>query len=257
MGFFSRIGKAIVTGVQRIFGRPPKETQPQELTPIQEPEVIKVEKPKRKGAGSEIEAEALRRAVEMVIEANQHPGDATYEQARQAALVYINKSQKLAEKGATQSGNRRGIAQQYLDKELSKPEGVQARKQRKLEIFNANFGFDLTAEQADTVGQLMQSTSFKKLMEMFKEKYDIIIGMVGDQIEAGVDPVRVEQALDLWQAVGIEPDFAAFADVTELSGEAFGQLREDLMLYNEESVTADELQRADDISGIMGRYITW
>ena len=77
MGFFSRIGKAIVSGVQRIFGRPPKETQPQQLAPIQEPEVIKVEKPKRKGAGSEVEAEALRRAVEMVIEANQHPGDAT------------------------------------------------------------------------------------------------------------------------------------------------------------------------------------
>lgn len=256
MGFFSRIGKAIVTGVQRIFGRPPKVEQPPELTPIAEPEIIKPEKPK-KGAGSEIEADALRAAINIIVEANQHPGDATYEQARQAALVYINKSQKLADKGATQSGNRRGIAQHYLDKELSTTEGIEARKQRKLEIFNANFGFNLTAEQADTVGQLMQSTSFKKLMEMFKEKYDIIIGMVGDQIEAGVDPVRVEQALDLWQSVGIEPDFSAFADVTELSGEAFGQLREDLMLYNEESVTADELRRADDISGIMGRYITW
>ena len=257
MGFFSRIGQAIVSGVQRIFGRPPKMEQPPELRPIQEPEIIQIEKPRRKGAGSEIEADALRRAVEMVIEANQHPGDATYEQARQEALVYINKSQKLAEKGASQSGNRRYIAQHYLDKELSKPEGVETRKQRKLDIFNSNFGFNLSADQAETVSQLMDSSSFKKLMETYKEKYDIIIGMVGDQIQAGVDPVRVEQALDLWQTVGIEPDFAAFADVTDLSGEAFGQLREELLFYNEESVTTDELQREDDIAGIMGRYITW
>lgn len=255
MGFFSKIGKAIVTGVQRIFGRPPKEQPPQELTPVIPEIEIKPEKPHRRASGSE--AEALRRAVDMLIEANQHPGDATYEQARQEALVYINKSQKLADIGKTQSGNRAFIAGKYMEKELSTPAGVERRKARKLEIFNSNFGFHLSEDQADTVGKLMETPSFKKLMETYKERYDIIIGMVGDQIEAGIDPVRVERALDLWQSAGIEPDFAAFADVTELSAEEFNALSEELALYNEESVTADEWERQDDINGILGGYITW
>ena len=126
-----------------------------------------------------------------------------------------------------------------------------------LETFNANFGFDLTREQADTVGQLMKSDSFKKLMEQYREKYDIIIGMVGDNIELGADPVRIEQQLDLWQQVGMEPDFSAFQNVTALDSEAFQALREELLIYNEESIYADDYQRQEDVNAIMGRYITW
>lgn len=243
MGFFQRIGQAIKSGVQRVFSGMVKREPKEEKLPI---------KPER-----DAEVEALRRAVEMLIEANQHAGDAAYEQARQEALVYINKSQQLAGKGPTQSGNRRMIAERYMKKELSTPAGVVARKNRQLEIFNANFGFSLSRTQAKTVGSLMASDSFKKLMELYKEKYDIIIGMVGDQVEQGIDPVRIEQALDLWQQVGIEPDFSDFSKVTELSVEEFTQLREDLLIYNEESVIYDDFKRAEDISGILGRYITW
>ena len=221
---------------------PPAEPQP----PAPEPPASKYGR----------EAEALRRATEMLIEASQHPGDATWEYARQEALVYITKTQTLADKGATQTGNRRYVADIYLKKEISTPKGVERRKERKLEIFNANFGFQLTAEQADTVGQLMNTPSFKKLMETYKEKYDILIGMVGDQVELGVDPVRIEQQLDLWQQVGIEPDFSDFAKVSALTSEAFQEMRAELMTYSEESM-ADDFERAEDISGIMGRYVTW
>ena len=203
------------------------------------------------------EADALRAAIDMIIKASEHTGDPTYDKAREEALVYINKSQNLTNKGATQSGNRRYIADRYLKSELSTTEGVEQRKDRMLETFNANFGFDLSRDQADTVGQLMKSDSFKKLMEQYREKYDIIIGMVGDNIELGADPVRIEQELDLWQLVGMEPDFSIFQNVTALDTEEFQALREDLLIYNEESIYADDYQRQEDINAIIGRYVTW
>lgn len=224
--------------------------KPKEEKQILEPKVEPLPKTGR-------EADALRAAIDMIIKASEHTGDPTYEKAREEALVYINKSQKLTSTGATQTGNRRYIADLYLKKELSSPEGVERRKERMLETFNANFGFDLTRDQADTVGQLMKSDSFKKLMEQYREKYDIIIGMVGDNIELGADPVRIEQQLDLWQQVGIEPDFSVFQNVTALDTEDFQSLREDLLIYNEESIYADDYQRHEDIDAILGRYVTW
>ena len=252
MGFFSKIGAKIKEGIQKIFK--PKAKAPAPSPAPAEP--ISIEKQKKKRASGE-ESEALRRAVEMVIEANRHPGDATWEQARQAALVYIDKSQKLADKGPTQSGNRAFIAGKYLEKEISSPEGVEARKQRKLDIFNTNFGFHLSEEEADTVGALMESDSFKKLMETYKERYDILIGMVGDQVENGIDPVRIQRALDLWQRVGIEPDFSVFADVTVLDADSYNQLEEDLYNYNEETINADDFERQQSIEGILGWYLPW
>lgn len=223
--------------------------------PKVEPQILepKVEPPPKTGR----EADALRAAIDMIIKASEHSGDPTYDKAREEALVYINKSQNLTNKGATQSGNRRYIADRFLNSELSTPEGVERRKERMLETFNANFGFDLTREQADTVGQLMKSDSFKKLMEQYREKYDIIIGMVGDNIELGADPVRIEQQLDLWQQVGLEPDFSVFQNVTALDSADFQALREEMLIYNEESIYADEYQRQEDLNSILGRFITW
>lgn len=252
MGILGRIGigiKKAIGAVGRIF-RPEKPA-------AAAPEMPKVIEPAVTQQPVSREADALRAAIDMIIEAQQHAGDPTYDKAREEALVYINKSQNLTNKGTTQSGNRRYIADRYLKSELSTPEGVEQRKERMLETFNSNFGFDLTREQAETVGQLMKSDSFKKLMEQYREKYDIIIGMVGDNIELGADPVRIEQELDLWQRVGMEPDFSVFQNVTALDDETFQALQEDLLLYNEESIYADNYQRKDDIDAIMGRYIAW
>ena len=253
MAFFDRIRNIFkpkeekkqgwLTRLQNFFK--PKE-EPQILVPKEEP----LPKTGR-------EADALKAAIDMIIKASEHTGDPTYDKAREEALVYINKSQNLTNKGATQTGNRRYIADRYLKSELSTAEGVEQRKERLLEAFNANFGFDLTRDQADTVGQLMKSDSFKKLMEQYREKYDIIIGMVGDNIELGADPVRIEQQLDLWQQVGMDPDFSAFQNVTALDNEDFQALREELLIYNEETIYADDYQRREDVGAIMGRYITW
>lgn len=265
MGFFGKLGARVrnifTLKVERQILQPNVEPRQKWLTRLQNFFTPKVEKqilePVVEQSHESAEARALRAATEMLITASQHPGDATYEYARREALVYIEKSQKLLEKGKTQSGNREFVAKKYLDREISSEKGVQARKARKLQTFNANFGFQLTESQADTVGQLMESTSFKKLMETFREKYDILIGMVGDQIEKGIDPVRVEQTLDLWQQVGIEPDFSDFARATELQTDEFNAMREDLLIYNEESVNADEYERAENIEGILGRYMPW
>lgn len=252
MGILGRIGigiKKAIGAVGRIFRPEPPAAAAPEMPKVVQPTITQIPDSQ--------EAEALRTAINMIIEAQQHAGDPTYDKAREEALVYINKANKLTNTGKTQSGNRKYIAKKYLEKEISTPEGVERRKERMLETFNSNFGFDLTREQADTVGQLMKSDSFKKLMETYREKYDIIIGMVGDNIELGADPVRIEQQLDLWARVGIEPDFSMFQNVTALDSAVFASLQEQLLLYAEENVNADEFQYKEDIEGIIGGFIVW
>lgn len=252
MGILGKIGigiKKAIGAVGRIFRPEPPAAATPEMPKVVQPTITQIPDSQ--------EAEALRTAINMIIEAQQHAGDPTYDKAREEALVYINKANKLTNTGKSQSGNRKFIAKKYLEKEISTPEGVERRKERMLETFNSNFGFDLTRDQAETVGQLMKSDSFKKLMETYKEKYDIIIGMVGDNIELGADPVRIEQQLDLWQRVGMEPDFSMFQNVTALDNDAFASLQEALLTYAEENVNADEFQYKQDVEGIIGRYITW
>lgn len=262
MALFDRIRSFFKPREERQILQPKEEPKQRWLTrlqnffkPKEEPQILEPKEQPLPKTGRE--ADALKAAIDMIIKASEHSGDPTYDKAREGALVYINKSQNLTNKGATQTGNRRYIADRYLKSELSTAEGVEQRKERMLETFNANFGFDLTRDQADTVGQLMKSDSFKKLMEQYREKYDIIIGMVGDNIELGADPVRIEQQLDLWQQVGMEPDFSVFQNVTALDNEDFQALREDLLIYNEESIYADDYQRQEDVGAILGRYITW
>lgn len=252
MGILGRIGigiKKAIGAVGRIFRPEPPTAAAPEMPKVVQPTITQIPDSQ--------EAEALRTAINMIIEAQQHAGDPTYDKAREEALVYINKANKLTNTGKSQSGNRKYIAKKYLEKEISTPEGVERRKERMLETFNSNFGFDLTRDQAETVGQLMKSDSFKKLMETYREKYDIIIGMVGDNIELGADPVRIEQQLDLWARVGMEPDFAVFQNVTALDNAAFASLQEELLSYAEENVNADEYQYKEDVDGIIGRYIVW
>lgn len=254
MNIFKRIGQGIKKAVSNIFGRTQK-AAPQHKAAPPPPQPKAAPQPQRPKTGDEVSA--LRRAVEMLIEADKHAGDPTYERAREKALVYINKSQRLAGVGATQSGNRRYIADQYLDDELSTAEGVEARKEKMLATFNANFGFDLSREQADTVGELMKSSSFKKLMETYKEKYDILIEMVGDNVELGVDPIRLEKQLTIWQENNINPEYDDFQKVTALSDEDFDKMYAQINEYNEENVHADEYERQQAVEGIMGGYIKW
>ena len=270
MALFDRIGnrirKIFTPREERQILQPKEEPKPTWLQKIQnffkpkeEPQIAEPVAAPEPPMPSYISAEmgALRQATDILIQSEMHPDDATWRAARNAALLYINKSQKLADKGATQTGNRRGVAERYMENELSTPAGVEQRKADKLRVFNSNFGFDLSMEQADTVGKLMESASFQKLMETYKERYDILIGMIGDQIEQGIDPIRVESAINFWQTYNLEPDFADFAKVTELSTEDYNAMLEEAALYREESSHGDEIEDTAAIYGIMGGFITW
>ena len=245
MGLLKTIGLGIIGGIKKIFKPKPPEAAPAAPEAVSLPPHVSKE------------IEALQRAMNILIEAETHPDDATYQQARQDALVYINKSQKLANKGKTQTGNRSYIADRYLRHELSTPKGIADRKARKLAVFNSNFGFNLNEEEADVVGQIMKSSSFKKLMELYRSMYDIIIGMVGDQIEAGIDPVRVEQSLDLWVQMDIEPEFNDFAALTELPSQIFEKLQEEIVQYNNETLHADEFEQKQAKSSILNKWLNW
>lgn len=251
MGFFSRIGAGIkkaAAAVGNIFRPKAPTPPPAPPAPAASPEIP---------AYISAEMDALRKATEILIQSEEHRADATWEEARNKALLYINKSQRLADKGKTQSGNRRTIAERYAGDLLSTPGGVEERKRSRLEVFNSNFGFDLSQEQAQTVGELMKSESFQKLMETYKERYDILIGMVGEQIEDGIDPVRIEMALNFWQENNLEPDFSDFAKVTEMPADAFLAMTMEVSEYREEVVHFDPIEDTAAVYAIMGAYITW
>lgn len=245
MGLLKTIGLGIIGGLKKIFKPKPPEAAPAAPEPIALPAHVSKE------------IEALQRAMNILIEAETHPDDATYQQARQEALVYINKSQKLANKGKTQTGNRKYVAERYLKHELSTPQGIVKRKARMLEVFNSNFGFEMNEDEVDVLSQLMKSPSFKKLMELYRSFYDVIIGMTGDAVEIGVDPDRIQQSLDLWVKMDIIPDFDIFSQVVALSDEDFETLNNSIDWYNEENVTHFDFTRGEDIMGILGRFVSW
>ena len=255
MGFFQKIGSGIKKAAAKVgefFGRkpaaPPEPPKPAEAPPIAAPSA-----PEYKSK----EIEAMQRAMRLLMDAEEHPDDATWNAARHAALLYINKSQKLLEKGKTQTGNRRTIAEQYIENQLSTAEGVRQRKADKLRVFNANFKFNLSEEQADVVGDLMDTPSFQKLLETYKEMYDVVIGMVGDEIEKNVDPVRVESAINLWYDNGLTPDFDDFAKVVALSDKDYTAMQESIAEYNRENVHADDIEKAASVYGIIGEWVKW
>lgn len=256
MGFFQRIGTGIkkaAASISGFFGRKPKEP-----TPPPAPETVPDIKPAPAPPEYQTkEIEALRRAMDILIAAETHPDDATYNQARNAALLYINKSQKLADKGKTQTGNRRTIAEKYIENQLSSPEGIKQRKADKLRVFNSNFKFNLNEEQADIVGDIMETPSFQKLLETYKEMYDVIIGMVGDEIEKNIDPVRVENAINLWYENGLTPDFSDFSKVVALSDSDYRKMQETIQEYNEENLHDDDIEKAAAVYGIIGEWVQW
>ena len=255
MGFFQRIGSGIrkaAAAVSGFFGRKPQ-APPEPPKPAEAPQITAPPVPEYQSK----EIEALRRAMDILIAAETHPDDATYTQARNAALLYINKSQKLVNKGKTQTGNRRTIAEKYIANQLSTPEGIRQRKADKLRVFNSNFKFNLNEEQADIVGDIMETPSFQKLLETYKEMYDVIIGMVGDEIEKNIDPVRVESVINLWYENGLTPDYSDFSKVVALSDKDFQKMQEAIQEYQKENVHDDDIEKAAAVYSIMGEWIKW
>ena len=101
----------------------------------------------------------------------------------------------------------------------------------------------------------MDTPSFKKLLEQNRGMYELIFGTVGDQVEAGVDPKRIEQTLEVFSRFGMD-SFETFKDITDLPTESYRDLMEDINLL-EESAFFDEYDRKEAFEGVLGRYIEW
>ena len=196
----------LIKGFQKLFN---KVTAPP-------PAPEKTKKEIRRELREEKEGEAEATAIRMIQYAAEHPDDRSAREARRQAVEYLRRSQGLMGKGDLQDKNREELAKKYLEKGLSTPEKVENRKAEKLAQFNQNFGLNLTPENWDTMDKLMESTSFKKILEQNREKYLEFIAMVGDAVENSVNPVRIESALDIWQRADLPIEFDDFAAIVQL-----------------------------------------
>ena len=200
-------GKA-AAAVKNLFKRKQEPAQPE---PPKTPQQIRQEK--RINA----ETEALRRALWAIQNAINKPEDRTAQNARRQAIEYLSRAEHLKGKGTLQDWNRQKIAERFIESDYSTATGQEDLKRKKLDTFNQNFGFDLTRAQAEKVGQIMDTSSYKKLLEKNKEMYDVIIQAVGDAIDNRVDPVRIENTLSYLEKVDIVPEFNDFTKLMQLS----------------------------------------
>lgn len=183
---------------------------------------------KRRASMLSAEAEATKRALEVIQHAMENPDDATARQAKQKAIEYLNRNKELEGKGRLQDANRETIAQRWIESDLSSVEGQERRKARQLEQFNRNFGLNLSEATWDTMDKIMETPAFQKQKELLGFQYETLFEAVGDAVEKNIDPVRIEQLLELYTNVGAD-DYELFADLTELSDIAFTNFTEDVM----------------------------
>lgn len=244
---FQRAGAAVRQAVRRIL---PKRTKaPEAETPTATKSAI------REKARQKAEQEAYDRALWAIQNAMQNPDDLTAQLAKDKAIEYLNRSKDLSKRGSLQDANRETIARRWIESELSSKEGQEARFNRQLDTFNNNFNIKLTRDTYKTMKAIMDTPSFKKLLEQNRGMYELIFGTVGDQVEAGVDPKRIEQTLEVFSRFGMD-SFETFKDITDLPTESYRDLMEDINLL-EESAFFDEYDRREAFEGVLGRYIEW
>lgn len=244
---FQRAGAAIQRAVRQIIPRRPQATEPE--IPTATKSAI------REKARQRAEQEAYDRALWAIQNAMENPDDLTAQLAKDKAIEYLNRSKDLSKKGSLQDANRETIARRWIESELSSKEGQEERFNRQLETFNNNFNIKLTRDTYKTMKNIMDTPSFKKLLEQNRGMYELIFGTVGDQVEAGVDPKRIEQTLEVFSRFGMD-SFETFKDITDLPTESYRDLMEDINLL-EESAFFDEFDRKEAFEGVLGRYIEW
>lgn len=254
MNIFQRIRSGFQQAAQRVRGAVRRIFAPEPVTtgPIELPTPGKIKLHNRM---QQAEREATERAVWAIQNALENPDDWTAQHAKDKAIEYLSRSKELSGKGSLQDYNRLTKAQSWIESELSSEEGQTERFDRQLENFNNNFNINLTRDSYKTMKKLMDSPSFKKLMEQNKAHYELIFGTVGDQVEAGVDPVRIEQTLDIFSRYGMD-SFENFKDITALNADDYTNLMEDMQLLDETQFF-DEIDRKEAFEGVLGRYITW
>lgn len=202
------------------------------------------------------EIEAYKRALWAIDQGIQNPENGVAQVGMDKAREYLNRSAALAGKGKLQNWNRQQMAQRWIESDYSSKVGQEDLQDRKLDTFNANFGINLSKSQYNAMRGMIHSPAFQKLLEMHRNMYREIYNMVGEAIEKGTDPVRIEQTLDVYVRSGVG-NFEDFAGIIQLSSEDFhnfytesGELFESFTYED-----SDDIDRLDMFEGMAGKYV--
>lgn len=208
-GAFSRIFKPKAPEVSGIIQRAA-------LTP----NVIREKKRK------EVEWEAQERALNMIRYGMENPDDDMAQTGKDKAIEYLNRVKELSGQGKNKDFQRIKAAERWNESYLSSEEGQRKRFAEGLLQMNANLDINLTPERYKTLKDLAKTDAFKKLKEIYASYYKEIYGAVAEEVENRVDPVRIEQTLDLFRLVGMN-DFEVFTDIVNMDTQDYGKFMEE------------------------------
>ena len=76
--------------------------------------------------------------------------------------------------------------------------------------------------------KLIASPAFQKQKELLSKQYKVVFEAVGDAVEEGVDPVRIEQTLDLYTQIGAD-DYELFSDIVKMDAADFNDFQQEAM----------------------------
>lgn len=186
------------------------------------------------------EQKATKQALWAIQYAMEHPEDKTAQQGRRKAIEYLSRAENLKKKGKLQRMNRESIAKTWMESDLASEKGQEARKEKKLRVFNENFNMDLNREQAELVGDLMESDSYQQLVETYAGIYADMIEAIGDAVTNNIDPIKIERTLNLFKDNDLRPEFSHFKNVLDLPEDDFLQLEADLY-FKEPSENSEDI----------------
>lgn len=246
MNPFKRLRQAVASAAQRIrsFFRPQK---PPQQTAGQ----------RRQQLMQDAEQKASQQALWAIQNAINNPQDKTAQEGRRKAVEYLNRAEQLKKRGKLQDWNRQQMAERWLQSDLASERGQQDRKEKKLEVFNQNFNIDLNEEQADMLADLMQSDTYQQLAETYEGIYGDIIQAMGEAIDVGTDPLKLERSMNLFINYQLQPDFNSFRQVLYLSEEEFNSLEMELLQSEDSIFVKDDIEKLEQREAILGRYIFW
>lgn len=207
----------------------------------------------RRKAMLSAEAEATQKALEVIAHAMQNPEDATAQLAKNKAIEYLNRNKELQGKGDLQDWNREQIAQRWIKSDLSSVTGQEERKQKQLDQFNANFGLDLSPEEWLTMDKMIASPAFQKQKELLGQQYRVVFEAVGDAVEEGANPVRIEQSLNLYTTLGAD-DYDLFSDITKMDAADFTDFYKEAMTKIGETDRQEPYEINDALWSLAEKY---
>ena len=220
----------------------------------QQPGKFDAAKQTRHQAMLSAEQEATQKALDVIQHALLHPEDATAQLGKNKAIEYLNRNKELTGKGSLQDWNRQMIAERWLKSDLSSVSGQADRKQKQLDQFNHNFGTDLTAMDWVTMDKLIASPAFQKQKELLGQQYQLVFEAVGDAVEQGKDPVRIEQTLELYTQIGAD-DYELFTNILDMDDADFTGFYEDAMIKIGEQQSGLEAYEVNQgLSNIFDKY---